>query len=343
MVKGRICVIGFPSVLGGADTELYHQMEIWNALGIEVHLIHHSGYSDSAKQVFSEMRTKGFIIHPEKAYHEIDNMPCISYCAGPALRDLHIIRKYTETFIFVNCMTWLFPKEKETTKTGLITHQLYQRQAVMDSLFPQLVQLNGGVHGAVVKPYFDASKFKFNAERNFNEFMFGRIGREDAGKYHKDTIPIAHSMVSPKMKSGIFLGINDAIKKKIGTIPDWIETYPACGITQEEFYSKVNVIVQPCDPNHTENLPRITFEAMATGVIPIVDRKGGFPDQVIDGVTGWLCSDYKEYVYKCSRAAYDVKEREQMAISGRDHLNDNWGFEACKEGWKSYFENVGVL
>ena len=36
----EICVIGFPSRVGGADTELDHQIRVWQALGIRVHLIH---------------------------------------------------------------------------------------------------------------------------------------------------------------------------------------------------------------------------------------------------------------------------------------------------------------
>ena len=35
-----ICVIGYPSRVGGADTELDHQIRVWQALGVKVHLIH---------------------------------------------------------------------------------------------------------------------------------------------------------------------------------------------------------------------------------------------------------------------------------------------------------------
>lgn len=341
--KARICVVGFPSILGGADTELFHQMHIWNELGIEVHLLHHSDYSVTAKATFAELRERGYIIHTEKQYKEIDGMPCISYCAGPALEQLEQIREYTDTFIFVNCMTWLFPKEKECIKKGLITHELYQREEVKTRLLPQLLKLNNGVEGQVVKPYFDSSKFHFKLERDFKEFVFGRISREDKGKYHKETLPMAHNFVSPKMKHGIFLGVNNEVLRKIGKVPPWIKTLPAGGMPVEEFYGGVNAILQPCDPSHTENLPRISFEAMATGVTLIVDNRGGFKDQIIDGETGWLCDDYREFVYKASRTAFEVEERTKMAIRAREFLIDNWGFEACKEGWKAYLKDVGIL
>lgn len=35
----RIFVHGFPSLYGGAGTELHHQIIVWREMGMEVHLI----------------------------------------------------------------------------------------------------------------------------------------------------------------------------------------------------------------------------------------------------------------------------------------------------------------
>lgn len=32
-------IIGFPSLYGGAGTELYHQIKVWKQMGVEMHLI----------------------------------------------------------------------------------------------------------------------------------------------------------------------------------------------------------------------------------------------------------------------------------------------------------------
>lgn len=325
------------------DTELSAQMEIWTKMGIEVHLIHHSEYSQTAKDVFPEMRASGYKIHAPKDWSKIDGMPCISYCAGPALEQLDQIRNHTELFVFVNCMTWLFDKEKERVTQGLITHELYQRRQVMSKLYPQLTVLNEKIKGHTVKPYFDRKDIVFNPNRDFKEFVVGRISREDAGKYADFTLPLMETFVAPLYKHGIFLGINDAIIKKIGKLPEWIVGHKGGGIKPVDFYKKVNAIIQPCDPGHTENLPRISFEAMAAGVTLIVDNKGGFQDQVIDGETGWLCSDYKEFVYKSSRCAFEPEERKRMAIRANEYLEENWGFSACEKEWKKYFQEIGVL
>ncbi len=45
----EICVIGYPSRLGGADTELDHQIRVWQALGLQVHLIHTGPLDDNLR------------------------------------------------------------------------------------------------------------------------------------------------------------------------------------------------------------------------------------------------------------------------------------------------------
>lgn len=37
MIK-EICVVGHPSKLGGADTELEHQIYLWRYMGIDVYI-----------------------------------------------------------------------------------------------------------------------------------------------------------------------------------------------------------------------------------------------------------------------------------------------------------------
>lgn len=289
---------------------------------------------------------EGIIFHANKDWSKIDKAPCISYCNGKSLELLEDIRKHTDVFIFVNCMTFLFPLEKTRVKEGLITHELYQRQAVMDKLLPQLLSENQNIIGNTVKPYFDISDFPFHTRdtaEHTRACKFGRISRDDPGKFNPRSMWIYNTMVAPQLKEGLMLGVNDKVKEKIGSIPPWIQHHPAGGMTQQDFYKFCNFIIQPCDPNHTENLPRISFEAMASGSLLIVDNKGGFKDQIIHGETGWLCSDEKEYVYYASRAAYELKESEQMRKHARFYLEDNWGESSVIQEWKAYFQSVGVL
>ena len=81
-------------------------------------------------------------------------------------------------------------------------------------------------------------------------------------------------------------------------------------MTQQEFYRTCEAIIMTTDT--TENLPRVGLEAMASGSILVVDNRGGWQQLVEDGVTGWLCRDDREFVYKASRCAFESEERSQM-------------------------------
>ena len=45
MIK-ELCVIGHPSKLGGADTELDHQIHLWREMGVGVNICHTGTHYD---------------------------------------------------------------------------------------------------------------------------------------------------------------------------------------------------------------------------------------------------------------------------------------------------------
>ena len=340
-MKGKIAVVGHPSRVGGADTELHMQIEIWQALGVEVHLCHTGPLDKNCRDL--KLDERGCIYHAEKDWASLKDMHVISYCNSKYLENLHIIKPLAASTTFVNCMTWVFDKQKVAAAKKLIDYELYQTKRVMKKNTPELLTLNPDVQSFLIKPYFNSKFFSFIKDRPRDKFRFGRIHREDAGKFHPKTLWIYDTMVSPSLKDGLILGFNKRIQKKIGTVPNWIKTYHAGGLSQDEFYKHAQAIIQPCDPKHTENLPRIGFEAMASGSILIVDNKGGWQDIVKHGKTGWLCNDERDFVYYSSRCAYEHKEREKMALQARERLEENWGIDAAKDGWAKFFMHIGVL
>ena len=58
----RIFVHGFPSLYGGAGTELHHQMIVWRKMGMEVHLIP-TGDSFYPEGLYVELLRLGVVIH----------------------------------------------------------------------------------------------------------------------------------------------------------------------------------------------------------------------------------------------------------------------------------------
>jgi glycosyltransferase involved in cell wall biosynthesis len=146
-------------------------------------------------------------------------------------------------------------------------------------------------------------------------------------------------MVAPVLKSGIILGINDEIRKKIGREPDWIHGFPAGGLTAQALYAHAACIIQMSDGE--ENLPRVGFEAMASGSLLIVDDRGGWRELVRHRETGFLCRDQRDFVYYASRAAYEPDERRRMAGNARAWLEANWGLEQAKREWAGFLGAIG--
>ncbi|MBW3542985.1 MAG: glycosyltransferase [Planctomycetes bacterium] len=335
----RICVIGYPSRLGGADTELDHQIPVWQSLGLQVHLIP-TGELDANLRAM-RMEERGCVIHEPRRWQACRGMPVISYCNGEFLANLEAIREAARSTTFVNCMTWLFDAEKEAHRRGLIDLFLYQTDHARLRVQDELVAINPRFRWLKVRPYFRLDDFPFHADRPEDRFRFGRISREDPAKFHAAQLWVYETMVAPVLKSGIILGINDEIRNKIGREPEWIQGFPAGGLTAQALYAHAACIIQMSETE--ENLPRVGFEAMASGSLLIVDDRGGWREQVRHRETGFLCRDQREFVYYASRAAFEPAERRRMAHAAREWLETHWGFEQAKREWSRAFELIAGL
>jgi len=328
-----ICVIGHPSKLGGADTELDHQIDCWLQMGLKVHICHTGGLDANLRAM--DLESRGCIYHAPRDWASLEGLDCISFCNGEFLAQLPEIRKYARTISWVNCMTWAFDREIEMQGRGLIDFHLYQTQHAFDRIRPKLEHL-GGYRPLFITPYFRAADFPYHKDRPRDRFRFGRISRADADKYNARQMWIYETMTAPVLKEGIMLGWNEQIGNKIGAAPSYVRQLQEGAMAQQEFYRFCDAIIMTTDT--FENLPRVGFEAMSSGAVLVVDRRGGWKLLVEDGVTGWLCDDDREFVYKASRTAFEHRERNEMAARGRKKLEANWGLEAAMVSWSRVFE-----
>ena len=138
----------------------------------------------------------------------------------------------------------------------------------------------------------------------------------------------------PQRRSDSWLGAN--AERRLGRQPDsYIHTQPEGGISQREFYEFCDAIIMTTDT--FENLPRVGFEAMASGSVLIVDNRGGWKCLVEDARTGWLCNNDREFVYKATRCAFEAEERNTMRLVAREKLEAEWGIEAAMKSWDRVF------
>ncbi|MFI3244276.1 MAG: glycosyltransferase [Akkermansia sp.] len=340
----KIFVHGFPSLYGGAGTELHHQIHIWLSLSLEVHLIPtQSGFEN--EPLYLELVSQGVFIHAPNDFTCLSQGdPILGFCNGDFLHNLPEIRQYTSRTIFVNCMTWLFDKEKERMKEGLISMFLYQNEAVRQKNMPELQSLNddSSIKFMTFKPYFNNAAFPFISEHSQDYFGCGRISRQDADKFSADTLHIYEYFVSPQWKKGLFLGFDARSEAKIGRPYDWIQVAQDQNqLSQQDFYRHCRIILQPSDT--TENWPRIGFEAMSSGSVLIVNNRGGWQQMVEHGKTGWLCDTPRDFIYYASKMAYEPNLRDDMASAARERGADLASKVASSESWKEVLEQIAQL
>jgi hypothetical protein len=332
----KLFVYGFPGLYGGAGTELHHQIPIWQDLGLEVHLIPNNGEYQH-EPLFPDMQARGVVVHECDEFSAIEpDAPVFGYCSSDFLDKIDRIRDYSTNTVFVNCMTWLFAKEKQRMAEGKIRTFIYQNESVRLQNMPALASLNtnASVNFVTVAPHFDASAFPFVEQRTTDYFGCGRMSRQDADKYSSSTLLIYEYFVAPQLKRGLFVGFDERSEAKIGKPYDWIRTaadHREC--SQREFYEHCNILLQPMDT--TENWPRVGLEAMASGTVLIVDNRGGWRQMVDHGVTGWLCNHERDFIYYASKMAYEPELRLEMAHRARIRGEILGGADRAKETWSA--------
>ena len=241
-------------------------------------------------------------------------------------------------------MTWLFNKEKELMKQGLIAMFLYQNEEVRQKNMPLLKRCNDdpAISFLTFKPYFHNDSFPFIAERSGEYFGCGRISRQDADKFAANTLHIYEYFVSPLFKRGLFLGFDQRSREKIGEPYGWIRTArDQREVSQQDFYKHCEIVLQPTDT--TENWPRVGFEAMASGSVLVVDNRGGWRQMVEHGKTGWLCDHERDFIYYASKMAYEPNLRRDMAEAARERGMELGGLESSVASWEEIFEAVEQL
>ena len=331
MIK-QLAICGAPSSCGGADTELWHQIPIWKHLGIELHIVPSQSINSSAAKFCSD----NAIIHNVNAFEEIKGMPVISFCNRVFLSNIEKIKQYSPFTLWVNCMTYPFPKEKAAHRKGLIDLHLYQTKHGRERITKQLEPFNK-VNSEMFIPYFYSDNFPYIEDRSTS--CLGRISRADLNKYMGNTIEIFERVLAPKEKEGIILGVNRTIRQqKLGKIPTWIAAYGPGDITQNRFYSKCSVLLQTS--TCYENWPRVGLECMASGTALVVFKTDGWEGQVVHKETGYLCENPRDFIFYASHLLLNNEERLRIIRNAKNRLKDIAGLEASAESWRRIFNNI---
>ena len=345
----EIWIAGAPSFVGGADTELYHQIILWRKNNIDVHIVPNTPGSMTPAMI-DIVKNLGCFIEEYKP-EIFAGKVVVSYCNGPALERLPEISKFKpRAFIWFNCMTWTFDPELAGIKNGWITHlgfvSKYQRNYLLREYSKKLPEMcidgsvqfgaNGFPSLLEYSPYLDISQFDILTKSD-EYFGVGRVSRADTGKYSADCWRIFDRVLTPGPKKAFLLGYSEEVGKKIGPPPaglDWI-WWTAGAISTREFYSKIDVMIHKTGGSR-ESYCRVLVEAMAHGVVPLVERNYAFPE-ILSKSTHLseflMCDSSDEMSFKASQLAFDKSLLNGYKAICRKYAEDNFSDPELIKNW----------
>lgn len=346
--RREIWVAGMPSRGGGADTELDHQIDLWRAHDVAVHIVPlndggawiPSPNSDAMRSCLA----RGCRIHrytPDIFAGRI----VVSYCNGGFLKALPdiVAAGRPDAVVWANCMTWVFDAERRAHARGWIDLHCYQSTYQRDRIVPELsavAPVNELPYRAFYSVHNAQQAIRFQLDRPTGYFGIGRISRNDPAKFAPDTWTIYDRVVSPRPKKAFILGYDDRIEARLGRPPAGLDavTYPVGSYPVEQLLSEIHVMIHKTGGSR-ENWPRTLLEAYNAGVVPIFENDYGVRDMIIDGVTGFLCNSSEEMSDRASLLAHDEPLRRRMAEAGYRHLTEVLAApEVCWDGWRPLLE-----
>lgn len=308
----EIWVYGFPSLYGGADTELDHLIDLWRRHDVGVTLVT-DGPPDAL--MLRSVLARGCKVRGYRPAIFKDRI-LLSLCNGEFLRrlpEIHSAGKPALT-LWANCMTWTFPAEVEAHRQGLIDLHLFQSRYQEGMLRPSLEAFHPVQSLEGYCPWFNADRLPFRPLPVIDHFAMGRISRDDAAKFPADMWRTFAKVSSPVPTRALVLGYGPNARSKCGNPPDWLDwqTWEPGAIPAADLYRRLHCLIHRTGGSR-ENWPRTVIEAMAAGVPVIAERDYGLPEMIEDGVTGFLCGSSDEMSFRASELAFNESGRLAMA------------------------------
>ncbi len=93
-------------------------------------------------------------------------------------------------------------------------------------------------------------------------------------------------------------------------------------------------------PELPESFGRVVAEAMRVGCVPIVDRQGGFIEQLSAG-GGWLCGSQEDF-FQAVEQLHDPVARQQVSGIARSIGNERWSLERFARDLLAHFDDAVV-
>lgn len=343
-----IFVIGYPSHVGGADTELWHTLKIWRMNNVPVRIIPTWHANTEWKHRLEAIGIETIEIGSSNNLsnvHGIRGATVVSFCNGEFLNSASILRKLDCRIVWLNCMTWLFEKELEHYRDhGGFDAYVFQSAFQRDCLFPRLQSYGVKEDQCFqIRGAFSPDEFEFKPlpHRKNEPFVYGRIARPDLDKWSSNFWPIYNS-IQYSRKYARVMAWSSQLTGKCGAPPDWADALAANAEPAQSFLTSLHCMF-PINGGAQENWPRSGLEAMASGVPIVAQNLWGWKEMIEHGVTGFLGDDDCELAHYAAVLAHDPQLRMEIAFQARKRLTEELAnSEVIFAQWQTLFQDLSL-
>jgi glycosyltransferase involved in cell wall biosynthesis len=342
-------VAGYPGDVGGANTECWHTLKLWRQLGFDVTCLPTwpgdlgTEHLDRWQRRLEVIGVRTRRCAPE-TLGQVPGLPgatVVAFCNVRFLQAAERFRCLGCPVVWLGCMNWVFPGERmHYRRHGVFERYVFQSRFQRAELEPQLAKFGyRPEQGVLIRGALDCSEFRFQPKPHAaaDAFVVGRLSRAAVDKFHPDTWRIYGRLPPPRRVR--VLGWNREVETALGTPPAWADVLHAGAETAQRFLSTLHCLL-PASGTAVENWPRAGLEAMAAGVPIVAERRGGWPEMIRHGETGFLADNDDELVEYAARLARDERLRLQMARAARCAVEQFSDTETLGAAWASLFESM---
>lgn len=342
-----IYLLGYPGDVGGANTECWHALKLWRSLGIEVVAVPTwgppaAGWRERLDGIGVQTVDSPGGIATVAEVPGIGGSVVAGFCNAHFIDSAPALHKLGCRLVWVGCMNFLFPAERLFyQRTGrTFDRYVYQSRFQRDRLVPQIRK-----HGArddqvrLIHGWIDVGEFPLEPRRHQagEIFTIGKLARAKTDKWNRD-LWICYMRIPHSIRARV-MGWDREVERYVGKPPACATTLGQGQEPALRFLRTLHALV-PVDGEAVENWPRIGLEAMAAGVPVVADARGGWPEMIIHGETGYLCRTHEEIAYYTARLAYDEQHRMGMILAARSNVERLADRDVIGGKWMDLFKGL---
>lgn len=212
-------------------------------------------------------------------------------------------------------MMWHHHGEMEAVREGVIDYVLYTSDFQRQALGPGY----GALPGMITGNFVDAAAFPFRERRNAT-FTIGRVSRPAPEKF-PENFPVFYESLELADTRFRVMAWSNALAEKyrwhlFGREWDLLAENQETAV---DFLHSLDLFVYPLGHTFRESWGRAVVEAMLTGSIPLVPRGHHMDELIVQGESGFLCTDFQEWREHAQRLRQDFSYRARLGRQAREH------------------------